>query len=147
MTSEELHTLLPDLEQSAIARALQQERVRCAVRDLTIAQRKVRTSAAGSPALADWEATRDELLCEIRRLTLKFGMKAPGAGVLEFELEQQPEGCRVTATAYWHPAGVWGLLYWYALIPAHLVIFKGMTEAIAAQAEALQRAEQGAGAG
>ncbi len=86
-------------------------------------------------------------LQEERRLTLKFGMKAPGAGVLEFELEQQPEGCRVTATAYWHPAGVWGLLYWYALIPAHLVIFKGMTEAIAAQAEALQRAEQGAGAG
>lgn len=74
-----------------------------------------------------------------RRLTLKFGMKAPGAGVLEFELTPLPEGCRVTATAYWHPAGVWGLLYWYALIPAHLVIFKGMTKGIAAQAEALER--------
>jgi hypothetical protein len=34
---------------------------------------------------------------------------------------------RITETAYWHPQGVWGLLYWNALVPAHLFIFKGMT--------------------
>jgi uncharacterized protein YbjT (DUF2867 family) len=72
-----------------------------------------------------------------RRLTLFFGMKAPGAGVLEFELEAEPDGrTRVTATAYWHPAGVWGLLYWYAHLPAHAVIFNGLTRAIAERAEA-----------
>ena len=24
----------------------------------------------------------------------------------------------MNATAYWHPAGVFGLVYWYALVPA-----------------------------
>jgi len=75
-----------------------------------------------------------------RRLTLQFGMKAPGAGVLEFEIDPAEDGrTRVTATAYWHPAGVWGLLYWYSLQPFHLIIFKGLTRAIAERAE---RAEQ-----
>jgi hypothetical protein len=38
-------------------------------------------------------------------------------------------------TAYWHPAGVWGLLYWYAFVPAHFVVFHGMARAIAHRAE------------
>ncbi len=71
-----------------------------------------------------------------RRLTLQFGMRAPGSGVLEFELEpQEGRRTRVTATAYWHPRGVWGLLYWYALVPAHLFVFRGLTAAIARRAE------------
>ena len=41
-----------------------------------------------------------------------------------------PRRTRVTATAYWHPAGVWGLVYWYLLIPAHVFIFRGLTRAI-----------------
>jgi uncharacterized protein YbjT (DUF2867 family) len=80
-----------------------------------------------------------------RRLTLLMEMKAPGAGVLEFVV-QPPNAAsdttatdgaapstamtRVSATAYWHPAGVWGLVYWYALVPAHAFIFKGLTRAI-----------------
>jgi uncharacterized protein YbjT (DUF2867 family) len=71
-----------------------------------------------------------------RRLTLYFGMRAPGSGVLEFELEPLASGeTRVTATAYWHPRGVWGLVYWYALAPAQLFIFRGFTVAIARRAE------------
>jgi uncharacterized protein YndB with AHSA1/START domain len=70
-----------------------------------------------------------------RRLTLLFGMKAPGAGILEFELEPEGQGTRVTATAYWHPRGVWGLLYWYPLEPFHGLIFSRMTGAIARRAE------------
>jgi uncharacterized protein YbjT (DUF2867 family) len=69
-----------------------------------------------------------------RRLTLHFGMKAPGTGVLEFELEPVGERTRVTITAYWHPRGIWGLAYWYALVPAHLFIFRGWTRAIAQRA-------------
>lgn len=72
MNCDQLHTLLPDLEKGAIARALEYESVRSAVRDLDVALRNVRISPAGSPALADWEATRDELLAEIRRLTLRL---------------------------------------------------------------------------
>ena len=67
-----------------------------------------------------------------RRLTLNFGLKAPGAGVLEFELSPSSEGkTLIKETAYWHPRGIWGLLYWYALAPAHWFIFRGMTRAIA----------------
>jgi hypothetical protein len=46
-----------------------------------------------------------------RRLTLGFRMKAPRAGVPEFEIEPLDAGRnRVRATAYWHPAGLAGLL-------------------------------------
>ena len=70
------------------------------------------------------------------RLTLLMEMKAPGAGVLEFELKPEAQRHRVTATAYFHPAGVWGLLYWYSLTFAHLLIFRGLTRAICERAEA-----------
>jgi uncharacterized protein YbjT (DUF2867 family) len=74
-----------------------------------------------------------------RRLTLNFGMRSPGSGVLELEVDPDagPGRSRITVTAYWHPQGVWGLLYWYALVPAHLVLFRGMTAAMARRAEAL----------
>ena len=74
-----------------------------------------------------------------RRLTLNFGMKVPGNGVLEFEIEPRAAGgARIGVTAYWHPQGVWGLLYWYALVPAHGFLFKRLTRAIARRAEALE---------
>jgi hypothetical protein len=71
-----------------------------------------------------------------RRLTLMMGMKAWGSGVLEFDLEPLGgHGTRLTATAYWHPAGFLGLLYWYALFPAHLFIFDRMTRNMVRRAE------------
>lgn len=71
-----------------------------------------------------------------RRLSLAFGMRAPGAGLLEFELQPRAQGgTRVTVTAYWHPAGVWGLLYWYAFEPVHKFLFSGTAEAICRHAE------------
>lgn len=75
-----------------------------------------------------------------RRLALHFGMKAPGDGVLEFLISPLPAGgCRVAATAYWRPRGLAGRLYWLSLEPAHGVIFKGLTRAIAARAEGVDR--------
>ncbi|MGI9249512.1 MAG: DUF2867 domain-containing protein [Woeseiaceae bacterium] len=70
-----------------------------------------------------------------RRLTLLMEMRGPGSGVLEFEIHDRREYRRVTATAYWHPAGPPGLLYWYALLPVHAFLFRGLTAAIAKRAE------------
>ncbi|MCA2486475.1 DUF2867 domain-containing protein, partial [Vibrio alginolyticus] len=36
-----------------------------------------------------------------------------------------------------HPQGFLGLLYWFAMMPAHLFIFKGMVKAIAKEAESI----------
>ncbi|MGL4249063.1 MAG: DUF2867 domain-containing protein, partial [Aeromonas sp.] len=73
---------------------------------------------------------------EGRRLDLLFNMKAPGVGRLEFLILPEESGLtRIRVTAHWHPQGAWGLAYWLAMLPFHLFIFQGMTEAIAKQAE------------
>jgi hypothetical protein len=75
-----------------------------------------------------------------KRLTLAFGMRAPGSGILEFEIDPLASGhTRVTATAYWHPAGMLGLAYWFSLEPAHRIIFSGLTREIARRAERISR--------
>lgn len=72
-----------------------------------------------------------------KQLTLLMEMKAPGAGVLEFDIEETPENRRtIRVTAYFHPAGIWGILYWLALLPAHAFIFRGICRVIAKRAEA-----------
>ncbi len=71
------------------------------------------------------------------RLTLLAEMKLPGSAALDFSLTARPDGkTGIVITAYFHPAGARGLLYWHALTPAHLVIFHGMAHAIATRAEA-----------
>jgi uncharacterized protein YbjT (DUF2867 family) len=82
------------------------------------------------------DAWRVIALEEKRRLTLLLEMKLPGAGVLEFAILPEGEFKRVRVTAYFHPAGFWGLLYWYPLAPFHLWIFRAMTREIARRAEA-----------
>ncbi len=71
-----------------------------------------------------------------RHLTLHFGMRAPGSGILEFDIKPLPDGqSELRITAHWHPRGVWGLLYWFSMLPAHLFLFRGWTRAIARRAE------------
>ena len=75
-----------------------------------------------------------------RRLTLSFGMRAPGAGVLEFEIVSiSRKRTQLSVTAYWHPAGIWGLLYWFLSAPAHRLIFDGLTREICRRAERADR--------
>ena len=61
------------------------------------------------------------------RLLLFAEMKLPGEAWLEFNVN---EG-RVTQTATFRPRGIWGRLYWYAVLPFHGLIFNGMINAIA----------------
>ncbi|MCJ2377450.1 SDR family oxidoreductase [Vibrio sp. ZSDZ34] len=67
-------------------------------------------------------------------LSLLFGMKGPGLGRLEFTITDKGDYREINITAWWHPEGFRGLLYWFAMMPAHLFIFRGMVRAICRKA-------------
>ena len=69
-----------------------------------------------------------------RRLRLAAEMKVPGRAWLEFEVTADADGSIVRQTAEFDPAGVAGLLYWYALWPLHALVFGGMLREIARRA-------------
>ena len=62
-----------------------------------------------------------------RSLLLQAEMKAPGRGWLRYEVEPDPEtgGSVVHQTAIFDPKGVFGLAYWYLLVPFHAFVFNG----------------------
>lgn len=70
-------------------------------------------------------------------ISLLFGMKGPGLGRLEFSIDDLGSQRTLTVTAWWHPQGFKGLLYWFAMMPAHLFVFKGMVRAIVRKAKEL----------
>jgi uncharacterized protein YbjT (DUF2867 family) len=75
-----------------------------------------------------------------RSLTLGSRLRAPGSGVLELTVtEDAPQAVTVQVAGYWHPAGLWGLLYWYALAPLHLLLFRAMARGIVRRAVELDR--------
>ena len=87
-----------------------------------------------------WEVLAVE---SAHRLALKFNMKAPGCGVLEFLIEPRGDHrVRLSATAYWEPDGMAGVLYWRAMQPAHLILFDRLTSEICRRAEREQRESQ-----
>ena len=63
-----------------------------------------------------------------KRLLLFAEMKLPGEAWLEFKIDDQQV---LTQTATFRPLGVLGRLYWYAVLPFHGLIFKGMINKIA----------------
>jgi len=75
-----------------------------------------------------------------RRLTLRAEMRLPGDAVLDFELSSisdrdQAPATRLVQTARFRPRGLAGLLYWYAVMPFHALVFKGLLRGIAEAAE------------
>ena len=70
-----------------------------------------------------------------RRLLLSAEMKLPGRAWLEFTSQPTNTGSRLTQTAYFAPLGLSGLLYWYALLPMHAIIFSALLKTIARRAE------------
>lgn len=63
-----------------------------------------------------------------KRLLLFAEMKLPGEAWLEFKIG---ENQMLTQTATFRPLGLLGRLYWYAVLPFHAFIFKGMISKIA----------------
>lgn len=61
------------------------------------------------------------------RLLLFAEMKLPGEAWLEFRVQDN----QLIQTATFRPKGLWGRLYWYAVLPLHGIIFNGMIQKIA----------------
>ncbi|WP_295675295.1 SDR family oxidoreductase [uncultured Mucilaginibacter sp.] len=64
---------------------------------------------------------------EEKRLLMYAEMKLPGEAWLEFKIDDK--NC-VTQIATFRPLGLAGRLYWYAMLPFHFFIFKGMLNKI-----------------
>ncbi len=67
------------------------------------------------------------------RLLLFAEMKLPGDAWLEFKIRKlQEEHYELIQTATFRPLGVWGRVYWFAVLPFHGFIFKNMARNIIA---------------
>lgn len=77
-----------------------------------------------------------------RRLELRAEMKLPGEALLSFEVhpdEKDAAKCKLIQTARFKPKGLPGLLYWYAVLPLHGLVFDGMLNGIRRAAEQAAR--------
>jgi len=85
--------------------------------------RRGRTSQAdlqAGDALDFWrvlEADKDK-----KRLLLYAEMKLPGEAWLEFKIKKDV----LYQNAVFRPKGLWGRMYWYAVLPFHYFIFNGL---------------------
>ena len=72
-----------------------------------------------------------------RRLALRAEMKLPGEALLEFLIEARDNtSCTLQQIARFKPLGLFGLIYWYSVVPLHHIVFRGMLRGI--EREALQ---------
>ncbi|RZL07692.1 MAG: DUF2867 domain-containing protein, partial [Hymenobacter sp.] len=64
-----------------------------------------------------------------KRLLLYAEMKLPGEAWLQFRIVDNPDGSHtLEQLAAYRPQGLAGRLYWYAVLPFHGIIFKGMVQ-------------------
>lgn len=63
-----------------------------------------------------------------KRLLLYAEMKLPGEAWLEFKIIQKDEKFYLHQTATYRPLGLFGRLYWYAVLPLHFFVFEGMAK-------------------
>ena len=68
-----------------------------------------------------------------KRLLLLAQMKLPGKAWLEFEIL----GNSLVQTAHYLPNGVWGRVYWYAVLPLHNLVFADLADKIVDKARML----------
>ncbi len=78
---------------------------------------------------------RVEDIVRNERLVLRAEMKLPGTARLTFEVEDLGEGSKLKVLAHFWPRPVWGLLYWYSVLPLHNYVFEGLLSALVSRAE------------
>ncbi|MCB9471910.1 MAG: SDR family oxidoreductase [Candidatus Obscuribacterales bacterium] len=67
-----------------------------------------------------------------RHLSLVAEMRLPGEAVLEFRIEERPDGrTRLTQVAKFLPSGLLGIAYWKLISPLHDLVFHGMLKGLA----------------
>lgn len=64
------------------------------------------------------------------RLLLYAEMKLPGEAWLEFRVENSGPQFELIQTATFRPLGLWGRIYWYAVLPFHGFIFPALAKKI-----------------
>jgi uncharacterized protein YbjT (DUF2867 family) len=79
---------------------------------------------------------RVEELVPERLLRLRAEMKVPGAAWLEWTLEPDGAGTKLVQRARFHPRGVWGRVYWYAMLPFHDLIFRRLAHELTREGSA-----------
>lgn len=82
--------------------------------------RKSHTKLSVGDALDFWRVLYADK--KEKRLLLYAEMKLPGEAWLEFKIENNI----LYQTATFRPLGLWGRIYWFAVLPFHGLIFKGM---------------------
>jgi hypothetical protein len=68
-------------------------------------------------------------------LRLRAEMRVPGEAWLEYRVIELPEGSGLDQRARFHPRGLWGRIYWSALVPFHGLIFPRMAHELVREAE------------
>ncbi len=71
---------------------------------------------------------------ENKRVLLVAQMRLPGKAWLEFDIKEE----RFVQTAHFYPRGIWGRLYWYAILPLHNLIFGDLAKKIVLHAAELE---------
>jgi len=73
---------------------------------------------------------RVEDLQEDAMLLLRAEMKLPGKAWLQFNVDREGDGNRLSVNAYYQPAGVFGEPYWHMFLPFHFLIFHNLIKQI-----------------
>lgn len=74
---------------------------------------------------------------KFEQLRLLAEMKVPGQALLEFDLFPGENSRTILVQrARFYPRGLWGIIYWQALAPVHIWLFKGMLNKIAKSSKA-----------
>ena len=75
---------------------------------------------------------RVEVIERPKLLRLRAEMKLPGLAWLEFRVEKNSDGMTLlTQRALYHPRGLFGHLYWWAVFPMHGIVFPSMAKKLA----------------
>lgn len=71
-----------------------------------------------------------------KTLELRAEMKLPGVALLHLDVDDLGKQSRLTVTAKFKPRGLLGIAYWYAVLPLHGIVFRGMLRGLQRAAEA-----------